>query len=551
MLTALHIQNYALIESVNIRFDKGFTVITGETGAGKSILMGALALLLGSRADTSMLFDKSRKCVVEACFNVADLDLKAFFEENDLDYDVETLLRREITENGKSRAFINDTPVNLSVLRTLSARLVDIHSQHQNLLLKDSHFRLEIVDAYAQNESLLCQYAKLFAEYKKTEAQYASLLAEQQRNEEERDFLQFTLSELEEAKLTAGEQERLEEEIGFLANAQHIKENLYTAHCRLSAGEQNTLSDLQSLKNICQEIAQYDRQIGDFVSRLESVQIELKDLASEIERKEQQADIDPARLTEAQDRLSQIYTLEDKYHVHTVEALLQKQQEVADRLVHFSSNRELLERLAQEREERYGALCQKAQELSQRRKGIAEELEKELLAKLSLLGMADARLSIIFEELEQPAAEGTDRVAFMFAANKGSEMTEISKVASGGEISRVMLAVKSVIDSRAYLPTIIFDEIDTGISGEVAAKTARVMTEIARHRQLLVITHLPQIAAKAQLHYFVYKTVENERAKTQIRELSYAERECEIAKMMSGEPITEAARKTASELLKK
>ena len=551
MLTELHIQNYALIESVRIRFDKGFTAITGETGAGKSILMGALALLLGNRADTGVLFDKSRKCVVEGRFDVAGLDLENFFSENDLDYDDETLIRREITESGKSRAFVNDTPVNLAVLRALSARLVDIHSQHQNLLLNDSRFRLEIVDAYAQNHSLLKQYAQAFSDYKKVEAQYDLLLAEQQRDEEERDFLQYTLTDLEEAKLAEGEQESLEEEIAFLSNAQHIKENLFTAHHRLSEGEQNLLSDLQGLKNLCLEISQYDRQIGEFASRLESTQIELKDLAAEIERKEQAADIDPSRLSEAQERLSRIYSLEDKYHVHTIAELLQKQQEVAEKLAHFSSNQEALEHLRKERHEKYETACQKAQELSQRRKRIADALCKDLLDKLALLGMADARLEISFETLEQPAAEGIDRVSFMFAANKGSEMTEISKVASGGEISRVMLAVKSAIDTHSYLPTIIFDEIDTGISGEVAGKTARVMADIAQHRQLLVITHLPQIAAKAQLHYFVYKTVAADRAKTQIRELSIPEREQEIAKMMSGEPLTASALQTASELLRK
>ncbi|MCQ2285982.1 MAG: DNA repair protein RecN [Bacteroidales bacterium] len=549
MLVELQIKNYALIRSLDIRFDSGFTAITGETGAGKSILMGALSLILGNRADTTVLFDKSKKCVVEATFDISDLALESFFEKNDIDYSTTTIIRREITENGKSRAFINDTPVVLPILKELSSKLVDIHSQHNNLLLNDSLFRLKVVDALAENQTLMVEYRKAYSRYVEADKRCRELEFQQQKDTEERGYLEYTATELVNAHLSADEQESLETRIAFLSNAQTIKENLYAGYQIIENQDDSITHRLQEVKNSCQSIAEYDPRLQEFVDRLESAQVELKDLAFEISKMEDTVEVSPDELESLKERLDLIYTLEQKYRVDSVPQLLEKLTETQAKLTSFSDNQEQLKISLSERQKSYDEAVSLAENLSHNRESIVDSLEKKMKAKLQLLGMPNALFKVDVRKQSEIGENGYDKVDFLFSANKGSSPIEIAKVASGGEISRVMLSIKSIITTNTYLPTVIFDEIDTGISGDVANKTATVMAELAEQRQVLVITHLPQMAARARLHYFVYKTVEKEQTFTQIRQLAAEEREQEIAKMISGNDLTPAALQTARELM--
>ena len=549
MLLELQIQNYALIRSLHVTFDTGFTVITGETGAGKSILMGALSLILGARADTSVLFDKSKKCVVEAAFDIKNLALKDLFTKYDIDYSENTIIRREITEHGKSRAFINDTPVVLPILKELASKLVDIHSQHNNLLLGDSSFRLKVLDAYAKNETLLADYQSVYNQYVAAEREYRELELQQQRGIEERGFLEYTLNELESARVSVGEQSELETKIAFLSNAQTIKQKLYDGTRTLSDDENGVAGRIRDVMNGCLEVAGFDPRLQEFAERLDSVCIELKDLAFEFSKMEDSVEINPEELERLQERLDLINTLEQKYRADDESQLLEKLEATRAKLEAFTDNGVRLEKMRAECARLHDSSMRLAEQLSESRKKIADKLSKEIVGKLKLLGMPDAKMEVELEQTPNMTPNGIDRAVFLFSANKGSAPTEIEKVASGGEISRVMLAVKSVITTNSYLPTVIFDEIDTGISGDVAAKTAKVMDDFAARRQLLVITHLPQIAAKAKLHYFVYKTVDNDMTYTQIRKLDDTERETEIAKMISGSAVSDSARLTARELM--
>ena len=549
MLLELQIQNYALIRSLHVTFDTGFTVITGETGAGKSILMGALSLILGARADTSVLFDKSKKCVVEAAFDIKNLALEDLFTKYDIDYSENTIIRREITEHGKSRAFINDTPVVLPILKELASKLVDIHSQHNNLLLGDSSFRLKVLDAYAKNEGLLASYQSVYNQYVAAEREYRELELQQQRGIEERGFLEYTLNELESARISVGEQSELETKIAFLSNAQTIKQKLYDGTRTLSDDENGVAGRIRDVMNGCLEVAGFDPRLQEFAERIDSVCIELKDLAFEFSKMEDSVEINPEELERLQERLDLINTLEQKYRADDESQLLEKLEATRAKLEAFTDNGERLEKLHSECARLHGSSMRLAEQLSESRKKISDKLSKEIVGKLKLLGMPDAKMEVELEQLANMTPNGIERAVFLFSANKGSAPTEIEKVASGGEISRVMLAVKSVITTNSYLPTVIFDEIDTGISGDVAAKTAKVMDDLAARRQLLVITHLPQIAAKAKLHYFVYKTVDNDMTYTKIRKLDDTERETEIAKMISGSAVSDSARLTARELM--
>lgn len=550
MLRALQIENYALIRSLNIQFDRGFTVITGETGAGKSILMGALSLILGSRAETDVLYDKSKKCIVEGTFDIESLSLQDFFIQNDLDYQPQTIIRREINEHGKSRAFINDTPVTLPLLRELTSSLIDIHSQHQNLLLQDSGFRLRILDQYAKNQALRHQYQQAFASLKQAEFQFQQLKKQCADAALQQEFNNFTVQELDNAQLEADEQEQIEQNIKLLSNAEDIKAHLYAAAQQLSEGEEGTvLQQLQSVQNECRTIQDIGPDFQELQKRLDSVILELKDLAYEIARKDNEIDINPQELERLNERIDLIYTLEHKYQVDNIQGLLALSDKLKQELSQYTDNQEQLTLL----EERKNALETEvralAQKLSQTRHQAISTFQKEIEARLKMLGMPDSQFRIDIQENSEPQVTGIDQITFLFSANKGIVPADLDKIASGGEISRIMLALKSIITDTALLPTVIFDEIDTGISGETANKVAAVMGLLSQQHQVVAITHLPQIAARGDQHLLVYKQNQNDKAVTNLRLLNTDERIESIATILGGSNITETARSAARELI--
>ncbi len=549
MLQALQIENYAIIRSLKITFDQGFTVITGETGAGKSIIIGALSLILGKRADTSVLHDKSRKCFIEGTFDISKLKLQDFFQQHDLDYQNITYIRREVTENGKSRAFINDTPVNLTVLKELAETLVDIHSQHNNLLVNNGNFRIDLLDQYAQNASLLAQYQELFSAYKKTEKHYQELKATQQQQVQEQNYLSYIVQELTDAHLVSGEQETIEQEIALLSHAETIKSKLYQSIQLLEEEEEeNILHRLQVIQDNCRSISAYDKDLEELSQRIDSSLLELKDITLELRQKENRIEVNPQELERLNERLDLILNLEHKHHVESNEELISLLATSEEKLQSMSANDEELEQCRQQCEELLVHTMATAQALSEARQQCISRFEEEMRGKLQLLGMEHGNFKIVISQQKQASINGIDTVQFLFSANLGSELQEIEKAASGGEISRLMLALKSIINDNSMLPTVIFDEIDSGISGEVAGKVANLMQELSRKHQLIVITHLPQIAAKGKLHYFVYKNIAEDKTFTQIKSLTEDESIREIATMISGEHISEAALKTAKEL---
>ena len=549
MLLSLHIENYALISSLQIRFDKGMTVITGETGAGKSIIMGALSLILGNRADLGVLFDKSKKCSVEAVFDIKGLSLASFFEQNDLDYQDNTIVRREITESGKSRAFINDTPVNLTVLKELASKLIDIHSQHHNLLFHNADFRVDVLDEFARIRPEVTSYRAVLKQYKQKESELAQLLETQRTRLEKRDFMQFVYDELSKAKLQTGEQEQLEQDIDFLSHSETIKDNCCQIAQQLSEKEGSVLDQLHEIKSLSASIAAYHPDIESINDRLESAFIDLKDISGEVLSLNDKIDYDPELLESKRQRLDLLNTLEQKHHVTSVEALIAKMQSVEAELSAFTDDEQTIERLKKECEELKSDAEAQAKAISKKRISVIAAIQKEVLQKVHQLGMPDAQFVIKITPTDTLQKNGIDEVQYLFSANKGVDLAELEKVASGGEMSRLMLAVKSVISDRSVLPTVVFDEIDTGISGEIAGKVAKLMKEMAQSRQLLVITHLPQIAAKGTSHYQVFKQVIGEKSHTQVRALDAAERIMEIAKMMSGDNCGDAALQAAKELI--
>lgn len=549
MLRSLQIENYALIHSLNITFDDGFTVITGETGAGKSIVLGALSLILGSRADTSILYDKTRKCFVEGHFDIRNLHLNTFFEENDIDYDDDTILRREVNEKGKSRAFINDTPVNLQTLRALAVQLVDIHSQHHILLLNDDSFRIKIIDEYAKLAPQVFHYQQLLEKYNHTRRNYEELVRKQQEAESERDFVAFITEELENANLYEDELEDNEKQIHLLSNAEEIKNRLYHISQILSESEESVLIHLKSAQKLYDNLKEYSGEYKDYSERIDKIIIELEDIAFDTSKQSDEVEVSPEKLEQLKERHDLIYSLLQKHHLNTVTELCQKRDEGKEKLQHIEDNKQVIEDLEILQKQLYEATMSAAKEISKKRKEASVQLSKVIMGKLHLLGMKDAVLQISFDQRPQFAKSGIDEVKYLFSANKGSSLNEIEKVASGGEISRLMLAIKSVISETSLLPTIIFDEIDTGISGETAGKVAALMHEISLQRQLLVITHLPQVAAKAKLHYYIFKETRDNDTFTNIRTLDENEHEVEIAKMMSGDKVSAAALQAAKELI--
>ena len=552
MLRALQIENYALIRSLRMAFDRGLTVITGETGAGKSILMGALSLILGSRAETEVLHDKTRKCIVEGLFDIDNLLLQNFFEQNDLDYQPLTTLRREINENGKSRAFINDTPVTLAVLRTLAGKLIDIHSQHQNLLPRDSAFRLRVIDQYAQNDDLRIRYRQELSQLRQLEQQHAELKQKCTEDALRQEFLQYTVAELDKAQLQSDEQEQTEQQIRLLSHAEEIKSHLFAAAQQLSEQEEgNVLQQLKAVQAECESLRDLGPDFEEIRNRLHEAAVELTDIAYEIARKESEVEINPQELDRLNERIDLIYTLQHKYQVDSVPELLALSDRLRQELSQQSNDKEQLQELEEACHTARQETLALAKQLSESRQSVIARLQKEIEHHLRELGMPDSRMEIVLEPMDEMQESGMDRATFLFTANPGMEPADLGKVASGGEMSRIMLALKSVITDSTVLPTVIFDEIDTGISGETAHKVGASMQALSQRHQVIAITHLPQIAARGNRHLLVFKENRGGEAVTDLRPLEGEERVEAIAAMFGGADTTEAARATARELLKK
>ena len=551
MLKHLSIQNYALIDQLEIELSNGLTIITGETGAGKSILLGAMSLLLGQRADVQTLQDRSKKCMVEGLFDIKNYQLKPFFKSNELDYEDSTIIRREVSPEGKSRAFINDTPVNLSVLKELVSTLIDIHSQHETLTLNNSEFQLSIVDAYARNEKALSEYKTKYKEYRSIQQQLNELTEKEAQSKKDLDYFQFQFNELDSAKLESLSQEKMEQELETLNNAESIKQNLSGAYASLSEGEINLLSSLNEVKKILGDMAKFNSAIKELNDRLNSSYIELKDIACEIENCENNITYDPKRIDELSGNLDEIYRLQQKHNVKTIEELLNIKNDLSAKLSAISSLDNQIDKLKKELAAIKKEILRLAKALSQEREEAIPKIEKELKKMLADLGMPNAHLKINNEKLqeEEVGSDGLDKINFLFSANKGADPRELSKVASGGELSRLMLSLKSLIAQLTALPVIIFDEIDTGVSGDIADKMGSIMQKMAGSMQVITITHLPQIACKGKDHLFVYKEDKANKTYTRIKSLNKEERIQEIAKMLSKNNPTPAAIKNAKELL--
>ncbi|MFO7843020.1 MAG: DNA repair protein RecN [Bacteroidales bacterium] len=549
MLQSLNVHNYALINELTIDLNKGLNIITGETGAGKSILMGALSLILGQRADTSVLKDKARKCIVEAKFNIKPYRLKSFFDAHDLDYDDNTIIRREIADNGKSRAFINDTPVNLSVLKDLSTHLVDIHSQHESLLLGDENFQMALVDSFAGHHALLHQYYEKYEEYHQVQSEYNRLMSNAEKAKSDLDYLQFQYDQLETLKLIEGEQEELEEELEKLNHAEEIKLNLSKSYQLLNEEEFSILSNLKEAKNALSAIAKYLKESEDLNERMESAYIELQDIGNEIEQLNESIEYDPSRIEFIRERLDSIYAQQQKHKVATVGELMQIKTDLEIQIENINSYDFRSEELKTQLEVKKNELIQLAQQVSENRKQVIPGLEHKITRTLVLLGMPNAAFKIKQVPVDEFLPTGTEMIKFMFSANKNVDPEEIEKVASGGEISRLMLSLKSILVENKTLPTIIFDEIDAGTSGEIADKMGIIIKQMSSKMQVINITHLPQIASKADFHYLVYKKDNHQTTNTYIKLLDKGERVNEIAKMLSGKELTDAAIENAKVLI--
>lgn len=549
MLQHLSVQNYALIEQLEIDFSSGLTIITGETGAGKSILLGALGLIAGNRSDAQALQEKSKKCVIEAIFNIKEYALNSFFDAQELDYEEITTIRREINPEGKSRAFINDTPVTLSQLKELTERLIDIHSQHQTLTLNGNEFQLSVVDAFAAHADLLKQYQTDFKQFKSIEKKLNELIEKEMQAKKDLDYFQFQFNELEEADLKAGKQTEWEQELEALNNAEEIKQSLSKASFGLSGGEQNLLSSLNEIKAVLAPFAKFKTELNDLSTRVNSAYIELKDISNELESIEQDIVYDPKLIDELSNRLDGIYRLQQKHQVKTIEELITIKEEINSKLADFGSLESEIEKVKKELQHYTETLTSSSKKISSNRKKVIPKIEKELASLLASLSMPNAQLKIEHNELPVFTTNGTDKVSFLFSANKGSDFKELNKVASGGELSRLMLSIKSSLAKLTALPTIIFDEIDTGVSGDVADKIGIIMNQMAESIQVITITHLPQIASKGGSHLFVYKADKNNKTYSSIKRLTPEERIHEVAKMLSTGNPTTAAINNAKELL--
>ena len=551
MLQSIHIQNYALIESLDIDFHSGFSVITGETGAGKSIILGAIGLLVGQRADSKAIKIGASKCVVEAHFNISTYQLEDFFNENDLEYDgEECILRREVHASGKSRAFINDTPASLVQMKALGEKLIDVHSQHQNLLLNHEDFQLNVLDILANSREALQTYKSLYNCYKQTARELNTLIEEAEKNRQDEEYIRFQVQQLEDAHLQAGEQEELEQELEMLTHAEDIKSSLFKVNQLMDEGEMNLVSLSKEAMQVLQSISRVYAPASEWSNRLESCYLELKDMAHEIAYASDEIEFNPTRLDYVNERLNLIYTLQQKHQLSSVEELLELAGKLNEKLDAITSSDDHIQELTQKKDLLYQQVLSQAEILTRMRTEASKEFEAQMQAYLITLGLPNVRFAVELSPRKEPDASGMDNVSFLFSANKNGTLQQVASIASGGEIARVMLSLKAMIAGAVKLPTIIFDEIDTGVSGSIAEKMALIMQEMGQaDRQVISITHLPQIAARGAHHYKVYKEDTEVGTNSHIRILNEEERINEIAHMLSGATLTEAALNNAKALL--
>ena len=550
MLKSLFIQNYVLIDSLDIEFANGFSVITGETGAGKSIILGALSLVLGQRADGKSIKKEADRCVIEATFDISLYQLEPFFIANDLEYDARhCILRRELYASGKSRAFVNDSPVGLNVLRSLGTRLIDIHSQHQNLMLGDSRFQLDVVDVLADNEIPLILYRKEFSRYQSLKRDLKELTEKSRQNRQEEDYIRFQLEQLHEARLTDGEQEMLEQEQETLTHAEEIKGALYKITELLSGDEQGGLLQIKEALQTATSLERFYPQAKEMAERLRSAYIDLNDLSSDADSQKEDVEFNPERMVFVEERLNLIYSLQQKHHLNSVAELIVLQEKYTAQLQEIDSYDNQIEALQQQVDATFKELMQQASVLSEQRKIASLGLARQLVEMIAPLGMPNTRFSVDFKTKSSPDADGIDEICFLFSANKSGDLQPVANTASGGEISRLMLCLKAMIAGATALPAIIFDEVDTGVSGDIANKMGDIMHELGTKMQVMAITHLPQIASKGNAHYYVFKKEENDRTITQIKQMDTEERVIEIARMLSGAALTEASMANARDLL--
>lgn len=552
MLQSIYIQNYALIDTLDINFTPGFSVITGETGAGKSIILGAIGLLLGQRADIKAIKKGANKCIVEARFNISTYQMEPFFAQRDLEYDPnECIIRRELYTSGKSRAFINDTPTSLTQMKELGEKLIDVHSQHQNLLLNSEGFQLSILDILAQDDKELSTYKKIYTEYKNVCKQLADFIAQAEQSRRDEDYIRFQLEQLDDANLQEGEQVGLEQEAETLSHAEEIKASLYKVDQIISSNDASLLSAAKECMQTLQNIAKVYTRAQEWIDRLDSCYIELKDLSHEIASEQEEVEFNPTRLDYVNERLNLIYTLQQKHHVQTVEELIAIQTDYREKLNAITSFDDHIAKLTTQKEALYNQVIKQAGMLTQLRTQSGKNIEKQMKNLLVPLGMPNMRFVVELNRRKEPDSKGMDSVTFLFSANKNGTLQNVASVASGGEIARVMLSLKAMIAGAVKLPTIIFDEIDTGVSGSIAEKMAFIMQEMGKqNRQVISITHLPQIAARGTAHYKVYKEDTETGTNSHIRRLTDEERIKEIANMLSGATLTEEALNNARALIR-
>ncbi len=548
MLQHLHIQNYALIDDLTVDFSEGFSVITGETGAGKSILLGALGFVLGDRADLGVLFDKDKKCVVEAKFDLTDETLKPLFETNDLDFDQDCIFRRELNPQKKSRAFINDTPVTLQTMKEIGCQMVDIHSQHDALLLTDADFQLRLLDNIAQNNSILTDYQVEFNRYQDLKRNLHELKETATRNTAENDYLKFQLDELEKADLKEGEYSDIEQTLHTMENAEEIKSLLVTANTLLEDSESAIIGQINTLSSVLQRMRNLLPNTESLGERIDNLKVELKDIAYDLRRREDEIQFDEEQLKTLEERYDLINRLMMKHRLSDFESLLSYRDNLKEKVKAFENIDDSIAKTEKQLRDSEKLLSQKAKTLHDRRCQAAKLFSERVETIAKQLAMPFAQFQVSVESLEDFGSKGSDEIRFLFSANKGVHPDDLRRVASGGELSRLMLSIKSAVSAYNYIPTLIFDEIDTGVSGEVAAKIGSIMQSMGTSLQLIAITHLPQVASKAQHHFFIFKDSQGERTQSHIRQLTPQERISEIAKMLSNDKITPEAIKAAEAL---
>ena len=551
MLQSIYIQNYALIDTLDINFNTGFSVITGETGAGKSIILGAIGLLLGQRADIKTIKSGETKCIVEAKFNISSYNMESFFKENDLEFDSnDCIIRRELYASGKSRGFINDSPASLAQMREIGEQLIDVHSQHQNMLLNNEEFQMNVLDIIAKDEKELGKYSDIYHQYKETAKRLADTIAKAEKEREDEDYVRFQLQQLDDASLKEGEQEELENEAEMLAHAEEIKSNLFKVSNMMAEDDMNMLIAMKESILTLQNVSKHYPAASEWAERLNSCFIDIKELSHEISNAQEEVEFNPSRLEFVNDKLNTIYSLEQKHHVDSVEQLIEIAEKYHSQLTEITSFDQIISELESKKEKIYSDLLAQAKVLTSLRRKAAQDVEKKMQVLLVPLGMPNVRFCVEVTQRKEPDTKGMDNVLFLFSANKNGTLQNVATVASGGEIARVMLSLKAMIAGAVKLPTIVFDEIDTGVSGSIAEKMALIMEDMGKHnRQVISITHLPQIAARGITHYKVYKEDTETRTISHIKMLDQNERIKEIANMLSGSTLTEAAMNNAKVLL--